>query len=134
MLARCRRFLDRVRGTQRAIFFLIMGYDLYLYYQMIQRGLLDFVVIVLGVGIGGGAVIAWALTKSPHALHRVARGSYYPVMAVFLLSQGAKVQFPMWVYLLSHILLWIGFMTYFWYASRPYAFEFDATGYDDEEE
>lgn len=124
MVARCQRFLQRVRGTQRLIFLLILGYDLYLYSQMLQHGLAGFVVSVVVLGISIGAMFAWLFAKSSDRLMFIAQASYYPVMAIYLLSQGARVHFPMWVYWVSHVLLWIGFTTYFWYASRPYDFEF----------
>ncbi|MDP1798794.1 MAG: hypothetical protein Q8K78_14970 [Planctomycetaceae bacterium] len=124
MLARSQRFLSRLRGTQRIIFFLVLGYDLYIDSKLVQLGMGWFPVMVISVGVLSGSLTAWLLTHSQTTLERLMTLAGYFSMSIFLLSQGANVPFPFAVYILSHILLWFWFTTFFWFASRPYEFAF----------
>lgn len=128
-MGRIQRFLSRVQGTDRMIFLLILGYDLYLYYQLVQQGLGLFVGIVMGVGLVAGLLTAIVLERWPDKLAHVITGTAYLVMGVFLLTQLRGVMFPLWVYLLSHVLLWFYFAARFWYEGRPY----DSVGFEADE-
>lgn len=68
MLARSQRFLSRLRGTQRIIFFLVLGYDLYIYSKLVQLGMGWFPVMVISVGVLSGSLTAWLLTHSQTTL------------------------------------------------------------------
>lgn len=119
MCARCRRFLSRIRGTQRIIVFVVLAYDLALYYQMVQAGMGWFAASVMTLGIVSGTLIAWLLTNAQTMLGRFMTAAGYTVTAIFLLGQGANLRFPLAIYFASHTLLWFWFTTLFWFASRP---------------
>lgn len=119
-MGRIQRFLTRVQGTDRVIFLLILGYDLYLYYQLVQIGLGWLVAIVMGVGVLAGWLTAMVLERSPQKLAHVITGAGYLVMGVYLVTQVGGAVFPVWVYLISHVLLWFWFAARFWFEGRPY--------------
>ena len=119
-MGRIQRFLQRVQGTDRLIFLLILGYDLYLYYQLVQIGLGWLVAIVMGVGLVAGLLTAVVLERSPQKLAHVITGVGYLVMGVYLVTQVGGAVFPVWVYLINHVLLWFWFVARFWFEGRPY--------------
>lgn len=119
MIARIRRFFDRVRGTERLIFLLILAYDLYLYVQMIREGYVALVFLFMSVGIATGVTTAACLINYPKVMIRIITLSGYSIMAVVLLTRVANFALPFWGVLLVHPLVWFWFSSQFWFVSRP---------------
>jgi hypothetical protein len=110
MMSRCQRFLARVRGTQLLIFLIILGYDLYPYAGMVQAGLMWFVAMVVPPGILIGTMVTRWLARSPGTLIKLMNAAGYATMAIFLLTRGANILFPFWVYAAGHALQWFWLM------------------------
>lgn len=122
-MSRLQRFFLRITGTRRLIFCIVLLYDLYLYKQMIDAGMIPFVLIAVIGGISTGCVAALLLRSAPDRLATLLDVTGMGVMGVFVVSQCFGRLFPGWIYLLAHVLLCFWFTAMFWYASRPLGVE-----------
>lgn len=130
-MARLQRFLLRVRGTQRIILMLIVGYNLWTYGRLLQHGFWLFIAVVLGGGLTAGVALAAWLQKSQTRLEQILWLAGVSVFAVYAAAQLFPGGLPFWVFFLSHFLFWFTVGGYFWHESRPLELDlWDDTDFD----
>lgn len=124
MLNRIRRFLFRVRGTQRGILLIALAYDLYLYKNLVDAGLWAFVTLVVSAGMILGTITAGVLQRTPDRFACIIDLAGLTGMGIFLTSQCFHWRFPLWAYFVAHTLICFWFTAYFWLMSRPFEYDF----------
>jgi hypothetical protein len=100
----------------------------------VQAGLMWFVAMVVPPGILIGTMVTRWLARSPGTLIKLMNAAGYATMAIFLLTRGANILFPFWVYAAGHALQWFWLTTFFLHASRPYDFSSWFEGSDEDAE
>lgn len=118
-MARVQRFLMRVRGTQRIILILIVGYNLLMYERLLQQGLWLFISVVLGGGLTAGVAVATWMQNSRTRLEQILWSAGVTVFVVYAAAQIFPGGLPIWVYFASHFLFWFTLGGHFWHESRP---------------